>query len=186
MSLPRVFVFRLTPEDPHPVPWVRVKLSCAIGRALYPHPQWDAVERLWESFYPPVGLAPGYRALLAAFESTMPEFVEVLLTHRPASLRGRSLAEVMDTTTRTPARLAEHYRAWAPTLPRLSRIPPTLAFAVIGQARADGRIAPEDESRTLVDLLYYWALRSTFDDASRASARPASRPRTRALEPSLN
>src|SRR5262245_20128195 len=62
MSLPRVFVFRLNPEDPHPIPWVRVKLSCAIGRALYPHPQWSAVEQLWESFYPRVGLAPGYRA----------------------------------------------------------------------------------------------------------------------------
>jgi hypothetical protein len=157
-----------------------------MGRALYPHPQWDVVERLWESFYPPVGLAPGYRALLAAFESTMPEFVEVLMTHRPASLRGRSLAEVMDTAMRTPARLAEYYRAWGTTMARLTRIPPSLAFAVIGQARADGRITPEEESRTLVDLLYYWALRSTFDDASRASARPVSKARTRALEPSLN
>lgn len=186
MSLPRIFVFRLNPEDPHPVPWIRVKLSCAMGRALYPHPQWDAVERLWESFYPRMGLAPRYRALLAAFESTMPEFVEVLLTHRPASLRGRSLAEVMDTAARAPARLAEHYRAWRATPARLTQIRPSLAFAVIGQARADGRITPEDESRTLVDLLYYWALRSTFDDASRASARPVSAARARALEPSLN
>jgi hypothetical protein len=186
MSLPRVFVFRLNPDDPHPVPWVRVKLSCAMGRALYPHPQWDRVERLWESFYPPTGLAPDYRALLAAFASTMPEFVELLMTHRPASLRGRSLAEVMDTTARTPARLGEYYRAWGTTMARLTRIPPSLAFAIIGQARADGRITPEVESRTLVDLLYYWALRSTFDDATRASARLGSGARATRLEPSLN
>jgi hypothetical protein len=186
MSLPRVFVFRLNPDDPHPVPWVRVKLSCAMGRALYPHPQWDRVERLWESFYPPTGLAPDYRALLAAFASTMPEFVDVLMTHRPASLRGRSLAEVMDTAARTPARLGEYYRAWGTTMARLTRIPPSLAFATIGQARADGRITPEVESRTLVDLLYYWALRSTFDDATRASARLVPGARAPRLEPSLN
>ncbi len=186
MSLPRIFVFRLNPEDPHPVPWIRVKLSCAMGRALYPHPQWDVVEQLWESFYPPVGLAPDYRALIAAFESTMPEFVELLLTHRPASLRGRSLAEVMDTAAREPARLIEYYRAVGASPARLHQLAPSLAFAVIGQARADGLIGPEDESRTLVDLLYHWALRSTYDDAMRASTRPVSGAKTRALEPSLN
>ena len=40
VSLPRPFVFRLNVDDPHPVPWIRVKLSCAMGNALYPHPQW--------------------------------------------------------------------------------------------------------------------------------------------------
>jgi hypothetical protein len=40
VSLPRFFVFRLNVDDPHPTPWLRVKLSCAIGGALYPHLQW--------------------------------------------------------------------------------------------------------------------------------------------------
>ena len=40
VSLPRAFVFRLNVDDPHPMPWIRVKLSAAIGEALYPHPQW--------------------------------------------------------------------------------------------------------------------------------------------------
>ena len=185
MSLPRIFVFRLNPEDPHPLPWIRVKLSCAMGRALYPHPQWDSLEKIWESFYPPVGLAPQYRALLAGFESAMPEFVKLLVTHRPASLRGLSLAEVIDTGAREPSRLLESYRAWGASSARLRQVRPSLAFAIIGQARANGLISPEDESRTLVDLLYHWALRSTFDDAMRASARPVSRPATRAPEPSL-
>ncbi|OEZ68102.1 hypothetical protein JAB5_51570 [Janthinobacterium sp. HH103] len=52
VSLPRVFVFRLNIDDPHPVPWLRVRLSCAMGRALYPHPQWDRLEQLWLSYYP--------------------------------------------------------------------------------------------------------------------------------------
>jgi len=34
VSLPRAFVFRLNFDDPHPAPWIRVKLSAAIGQAL--------------------------------------------------------------------------------------------------------------------------------------------------------
>jgi hypothetical protein len=30
VSLPRAFVFRLDARDPHPVPWIRVKLSAAV------------------------------------------------------------------------------------------------------------------------------------------------------------
>ena len=36
VSLPRAFVFRIDLDDPHPVPWIRVMLSCAIGEALLP------------------------------------------------------------------------------------------------------------------------------------------------------
>ncbi len=186
VSLPRVFVFRLNPEDPHPIPWVRVKLSCAMGRALYPHPQWDQVEQLWEAFYARTGLPAELQALLAALEQTMPEFVELLLTHRPASLRGRSLADVMDTAARQPAQLIDAYRGWRASPARMRETPPSFAFAIIGQARADGRIGPEEESHTLVDLLHYWALRSTLEDAARAAASPIAAVTTRALQPSLN
>ena len=53
VTLPRYFVFRLNLDDPHPVPWMRVRLSCAMGRALFPHPQWDRLENIWLSYYPP-------------------------------------------------------------------------------------------------------------------------------------
>jgi hypothetical protein len=56
VSLPRPFVFRVNVDDPHPTPWIRVKLSCAIGNDLYPHPQWQRVAKLWESYYPTAGL----------------------------------------------------------------------------------------------------------------------------------
>ena len=49
VSLPRPFVFRPNTDDPHPTPWVRVKLSCAIGEKLFPHPQWARLAALWES-----------------------------------------------------------------------------------------------------------------------------------------
>ena len=51
VSLPRPFVFRINVDDPHPTPWIRIKLSCAIGDGLYPHPQWQRVAQLWESYY---------------------------------------------------------------------------------------------------------------------------------------
>ncbi len=43
VSLPRPFVFRLNMDDPHPMPWLRVKLSTAMGHALFPHPPMGPV-----------------------------------------------------------------------------------------------------------------------------------------------
>ena len=64
VSLPRPFVFRINVDDPHPAPWIRVKLSCAIGDGLYPHPQWKRIADLWEILLPP--RRPGRRAQEAA------------------------------------------------------------------------------------------------------------------------
>jgi hypothetical protein len=36
--------------------------------------------------------------------------------------------------------------------------PPTLAFAVLGQARWNGLLAPEAEGRLVASLLQHWAL----------------------------
>ena len=59
VSLPRVFVFRLGADDPHPVPWIRVLLSCALGKAVYPHPEWAKAAELWRTLYPLRGLEAG-------------------------------------------------------------------------------------------------------------------------------
>jgi len=166
VSLPRAFVFRITEDDPHPAPWFRVKLSCAMGRALYPHPQWDGMAQLWESFYPLDDLDEGRRHLFAALEATMPEFVQLLLNHRPEKLRGQTLSAAMAVDKRQPARLAELYEAWRQAPARMRATQPSLAFAVIGQARADGVLTPAAESRMLAYLLTYWALRSTLDTSA--------------------
>jgi hypothetical protein len=171
VSLPRPFVFRLSLDDPHPVPWMRVKLSCAMGKALYPHPQWDRLARLWEAFYPLEGLRASKREVFARLEATIPAFVALLTNHRPASLRGKSLAEVMKVEERQPERLAALYGTWLAN-PNLARAAlPTMAFAVIGQARSDGRITPEAESRLLADLLTYWALRENLNVAAACARR---------------
>jgi len=45
----------------------------------------------------------------------------------------------------------------------MARAAPTLAFAVLGQARLDGRLSPEKESELTASLLRHWAWRSTVD-----------------------
>ena len=166
VSLPRAFVFRVDTEDPHPIPWMRMKLSCAMGQALYPHPQWANLARLWGAYYPPDGLDAERRQLLSTLAATMPGFVALLKNHRPAALRGQTLAEVMDVQQRQPSQLAAYYRDWGDSPTRMRDAPPTLVFAVIGQARADGRITPEAESRLLTESLTYWATRTSLDSSA--------------------
>ncbi|CAN7295811.1 hypothetical protein LJR289_001437 [Pseudoduganella sp. LjRoot289] len=179
VSLPRVFVFRVNADDPHPAPWIRVKLSCALGQQLFPHPQWRRIAALWESFYPLAGLAPPQRALLLQLEQSLPAVAALLARHRPALLRGRTLPEVMAVRARQPRRLAGLFRQWSRAPRQLYEAAPSLAFAVIGQARADGRLSPEDESVLLARLLTHWALRSTLDLSALCSDVAQERPEYR-------
>ena len=177
VSLPRAFVFRLNLDDPHPVPWIRVKLSCAIGEALHPHPQWRRLADLWESFYPIAGLDAARRGFFERLVATIPAFVSLLVHHRPAALRGRSLVDALEVADRQPARLRALFQAWSRHPAHLYDARASLVFAVIGQARSDGLLTPEDESVLLAKALSHWALRSTLDTAfACAAAPPARRP----------
>lgn len=165
VSLPRPFIFRVTPGDPHPFPWIRVLLSCAMGEWLYPDPQWGRVSSLWERLYSTSGLHPSLERTIGGLRATMPEFVQVLTDHRPPSLRGRSLGEVLARPSRTRRRLIARFDQWGSDPRQMRTDPPTLAFAVLGQARAAGLITPERESRLLRGLITGWAVRSTLETA---------------------
>jgi len=95
VSLPRGFVFRPSQDDPHPMPWVRVLLSCAIGDRLYPDPQWERLAATWQAMYPIAGVRPQLSAIISELRATLPDLVSVVVEHRPALLRGRSLGEVL-------------------------------------------------------------------------------------------
>jgi hypothetical protein len=174
VSLPRPFVFRMNLDDPHPIPWICVKLSCAIGRALYPDPQWARLAKMWELLYPTTGLTAAKRSLLMQLEAGMPDFVRLLIQHRPKALHGQSLIEAMQVERRQPRRLAAYYERWRTAPEQLYKAPPSLVFAVIGQAKMNGKISPETESHLLTKLLIHWALRRTLE----ASAAYASRSNT--------
>ncbi|WP_138733748.1 hypothetical protein [Modestobacter excelsi] len=176
VSLPRWFVFRPSGADPHPVPYVRVRLSCAIGEELYPHPQWAATWRLWRALYPLAELPPAHRQSIAGLVAAAPEFVRLLLDHRPSSLHGRSLREELFLPDRRAGPLLARFDEWRRRPGLLPSVPPTLAFAVVGQARAAGRLAPEPESRLLGDLLTQWAVRSSLDVSALCAAAAQGRP----------
>jgi hypothetical protein len=167
VSLPSAFVFRKSTTGPHPSPWLRVKLSAAVGNALYPHPQWPRLAAAWAACYPLDRLPPAQRADIERSERLIPRLVNELLAHRTPRLGGASLEAVLRRPSRAPGhlqRLCRDPRDWASALRRKS---PSLAFAAIGQARADGQLEPELESELLARLLEHWALQSTLTRSRR-------------------
>lgn len=171
VSLPPGAVFRPFDDDPHPTPWIRVLLSCAIGDRLYPDPQWRRLAALWRALYPVGGAAPPLATALAGLEATMPALVGTLVEHRPPALRGRRLGAVLSNPEIRPDALLRHYRAWGSDPERMATAPPTLAFAVIGQARAGGLLSPEREAWLLRRLIIGWAVTSTLATARAGAGR---------------
>ena len=158
LCLPPAFVFRDGGDDPHPPPWLRVLLACAFGHALYPHAQWHGMAALWRTLYP----LPPARAALARQAQACEPFAHWLLEQRPPALQGRMLGEVLAAATHG----ADTLRRQALPGPALFALPPVRACAVLGQARADGRLAPAEEARRMDHLLTHWALRRSLGPAA--------------------
>ena len=70
----------------------------------------------------------------------MPGFVRLVLGLRTPALRGHALGQVLRTADRSPDRLVRLYRTWTADASAIRRTRPALAFAVVGQARARGRL----------------------------------------------
>jgi hypothetical protein len=162
VSVPSYFVFRLNPDDPHPPPWIRVRLSIAFGAALYPDAQWARLKRLWDKLYP-VSLAGGEKShIYRQLETLLPAFTGMVTHHRPAALREKLLKDAFPLTARQPAQLRKLYLLWSRAPELLRKKQPSLVFAVIGQARADNLISPDKENEVLSELLSAWALRRSI------------------------
>lgn len=162
VSLPPAFVFRSGGDDPHPPPWLRVLTACALGRALYPHAQWRQVEALWQALYPLHAQPASVRDTLARRAAACDAFAHWLLGWRQPSLGARPLGELLAAPALQPATL----RRLAADPTELFALAPTRACAVIGQARADGALGPEEEGRRMTQLLTHWALRRSLDTTS--------------------
>ena len=93
----------------------------------------------------------------------MPGYVSLIVNHRPPSLFGASLGEAIGRETRQAARLHALFDEWTARPEGIRTAPPALVVAALGQARAQGRIAPEREGQTLADLLTHWALRRAIE-----------------------
>lgn len=157
VSLPRYFMFRIKLDDPHPFPWIRVRLSLAFGKKIYPHEQWERLERLWLSMYPLQKESPKTLAVIDALNKIMGEFTDMVINHTSATLKGKKLIEIFPYRTRQPSRLQFLYNTWRFSPEEISTAPPSLVFAVIGQAHADANISAAAESKLLSDWLTQWA-----------------------------
>ena len=158
VSLPRYFIFRISADDPHPFPWIRVKISLAFGKMLYPEDQWQRLERLWETMYPLTGLAPSAFALINQLQSVLDRFVGLVIHHKPRKLKGLELRQIVPLANRSPGQLRRLFQQWRSNQQLMARQPPTLVFAVVGQARADNTITPFAENQLLSRMLRHWAL----------------------------
>lgn len=158
VSLPKYFVFRTIDDDPHPFPWIRVKISLGFGKILYPEDQWQRLERLWESMYPPNDLKPGQLDIIRNLEATIPLFVKLVVNHKPAKLKGIPLMDIFPLQERQPRRLRTYYRQWRNNYKIMTGQRPSLVFAVIGQARADNVITTFSENKVLSRMLKHWAM----------------------------
>lgn len=159
VSLPRAFVFRISRTDPHPAPWIRVRLSAAIGQALFPDAQWQQLTAMWERLYPPDN-NPERANLIASLDATRDELVERILRHRPPKLNGRPLASIFPAGDRQPDELRARIELVLRQPDKLPFLPPSLAMALIGQARAEHRLSAELEARRIETLLREIALAS--------------------------
>jgi hypothetical protein len=102
--------------------------------------------------------------MLERMRRSMPDFVALLARHRPLALGGPSLAQALGMESRQPAQLLQAFRNWERNPAQMYQAPPSMAFAVLGQARSDGLLAAEEENVLLARLLTHWALRGALGE----------------------
>ena len=157
VTLPRYFQFRMDLDDPHPAPYVRVQLSCAFGKKIFPGDQWDRSWQMWKNFYPIQGLKNEIINDLNEIESAIPAFVDLVLNHSTKEMQGRRLVDFFPVMERQPQKLKQLYQLWKAKRISPDTMPPTMVFAILGQAKADLVIDASEETNILMKQLNHWA-----------------------------
>ena len=174
VSLPEYFMFRIKADDPHPFPWIRVRISLAFGKYFYPHSQWDQLLRLWHRLYPTDKLTNDQKSVLVKLEQTMPAFVRLVAHHRNKELGDLELIDIFPLKQRQPENLQHLFSHWKSTLHEITLASPSLVFAVIAQAKADRKISERTECRLLEKMLAQWAFMVSENRTVRDSAKIAT------------
>src|SRR5690606_39206725 len=140
-------------KGPHPPPYIRVKLSCAFGKALFPGKHWDRLWQTWMQFYPKDELPESRLRTLADLESIENDFIQLVLEHHSPQLNGTAFRKILPTADRQPAQLQKLYKLWQSNSATLDESPPTLVFAVFSQAKYDLTIDANKENSLLSQIL---------------------------------
>ncbi len=155
--LPSHYIFRLTPKDPHPMPYLRVKISCAVGNRIYPHKQWNELMLTWEKTYPLSLTSNENRALIKQIETKIPDMIEHLVSIKHTRLGNKTLMDLKNNEN-APENLRAMFRDFKSDKINLFNISPVTFFAVIGQAKYDKTISPLQEGEIINNALKKWSL----------------------------
>ena len=162
VSLPAPFVFRVSPTDPHPAPWIRVRLSARMGERLHPDPAWSELSDAWAERYPPSGLRRSHARLVRDLDAMTDDVAALMAAHRSTRLGRHTLAGIVPAGRRRPSAMRS-VLAGAATPADLARLRPTLALAALGAAPATSDAAVD---RSVEHLLGRWATARYRGDAS--------------------
>jgi hypothetical protein len=159
-------VYRMLPDDPHPMGLLRVVFNAALCRSWYGAGPWDDLVRTWLHRHP-VQTAPATSALVArATLPLLPAIVDVCTRRPMAAFGGRSLAALVDPRRVAPAelrRLADGAGSALYTSSYLQRLEPmrVLAWSVLRS------LHPDDDGAATRDL-EAWLRRLGGDRAAAA------------------
>lgn len=157
VTLPKYFQFRLELDDPHPAPYMRVAISCAFGELLFPSAAWKNIWDLWQQFYTLGDLPKEKVILIEALLELRTDFINLVHFHKVKSLKGKTVGSIFPIQERQPEKLGQIFQHWEKHPFLMKKAPPTLVFAVLGQAKFNGEVSPIKESKMLTQQLRNWA-----------------------------
>jgi len=105
LALPDSFVFRVSPTDPHPPPYLRALLNFEWCRQVWGHGIWDGWEEEWKRFYLVRSMPKKAADLLLEATRFLPVLTRILLHTRFKVLGSNTIINQFDMERLAPARL---------------------------------------------------------------------------------
>lgn len=166
LALPPAYVFRASPWDPHPMPYLRARLSFEWCRQVWGHGIWDEWDRAWQQLYPLVDAEGPSRSLARTASACLPVVSDVLLTHRFTALNGRRIPDLFNLSLLAPTRIGQIAATAGTGRLDLRPLSPSAQLAVFRTIRDRGNVSEDTIDRMMTGWLE--ALASTRRTAARS------------------
>ncbi|MFM2269017.1 MAG: hypothetical protein RL757_2458 [Bacteroidota bacterium] len=105
------FVFNYSPNDPHPISYLRLLLNTAWCRLYFGAGAWDAMEQSWRNAYNAAAYPHSDQQLIAISEKLMPMIAQLVTEIPLPAFNNRSLIQILPPHRVAPAQLEQ----WAAT-----------------------------------------------------------------------
>lgn len=165
LTLPASRVFRISPADPHPPPFLRVLLACEWCRHEWGRGDWDNWEREWVNTYPLEEAPEKYRAILTSGLKFLPAVSRALFRTRFRMLGNRTIPSLFDIESVSPVRLNRIIEAAeADGILDLSQLTPCGQLALFRMLRNRSKISEKSLDRLMSTWLITLAQGRTFKE----------------------